>query len=159
MGGGGGGGAGNGGPSQQELLAMLTANAANVSSGNALYSNPLFSTLFPNHPGLGNDHGGGNNHSNSNHAGDAKSGGGGGELWPSLGRVDTGSAPNSNSGGSGGGGTGDTSWLSFLGNPRGSPPPPDDVDLSSLFPFDTTGGGPLDDAGDQDERGGKRAKR
>ncbi|KAG9119251.1 hypothetical protein FRC07_005797, partial [Ceratobasidium sp. 392] len=48
-------GAPGGAPSQQDLLAMLSANAANVTSSNALYSNPLFSTLFPNHPGLGSE--------------------------------------------------------------------------------------------------------
>ncbi|QRW02481.1 SRF-type transcription factor (DNA-binding and dimerization domain) [Ceratobasidium sp. AG-Ba] len=152
-----------GGPSQQELLAMLSVNAANVSGSNALYSNPLFSTLFPNHPGLGGDPSG-----PSTNPGDTKSSGGLGaaDIWPSLARPDSGSAPVSSSGGAGGSGSGsgagDTSWLSFLGNPRGSQPPSDDVDLSSLFPFDTApnaGGSAGDEPDDLDDRGGKRTKR
>ncbi|KAF8596422.1 hypothetical protein BDV93DRAFT_528076 [Ceratobasidium sp. AG-I] len=139
---------------------MLSANAANVGGGNALYSNPLFSTLFPNHPGLSsgdNGGGGGGSHSASNGAGENKA-----ELWPTLGRSESNPAPVSSGGG--GGGTGDTSWLSFLGTSRGSQPPSDDVDLSSLFPFDPSGAGSAIGVGagsdiDDDERGGKRAKR
>ncbi|KAG8679257.1 hypothetical protein FRC08_017101, partial [Ceratobasidium sp. 394] len=154
-------GGGAAGPSQQELLAMLSANAANVSSSNALYSNPLFSTLFPNHPGLGGD---GANHTISSSANPSEpKSTGGGDIWPTLARGDSSSATASTSTAPGGGSANDTSWLSFLGNPRGSQPPSDDVDLSSLFPFDTSGtgaGGPPEDGGDeQDERGGKRTKR
>ncbi|KAG8742026.1 hypothetical protein FRC10_002102, partial [Ceratobasidium sp. 414] len=140
---------------------MLSANAANITGSNALYSNPLFSTLFPNHPGLGGD-GTNLNHSNSasTHPGESKSGGSG-DIWPTLARGDSGTAAvSASTGGSSGGGAGDTSWLSFLGNPRDSQPPSDDVDLSSLFPFDTSGtgvggtaSGPTDDGeDDQDER-------
>ncbi|KAG9090763.1 hypothetical protein FRC06_000891 [Ceratobasidium sp. 370] len=163
----GGAGAGGGGTglSQQELLAVLSANAANVSSSNALYSNPLFSTLFPNHPGLGGD---GTNHLTAANPGEPKSAGSG-EIWPALARGDSATASTSTggTGAVGGGSAGDTSWLSFLGNPRDSQPPSDDVDLSSLFPFDTSGtgaggtaNGQTDEGGDeQDERGGKRTKR
>ncbi|KAG8705101.1 hypothetical protein FRC09_003160 [Ceratobasidium sp. 395] len=175
-----GGGAPGGGGTQQELLAMLSANAANVSSSNALYSNPLFSTLFPNHPGLGGDP---NPVPTSNHASSSAVASietkpaGGGDIWPTLARAESSSASGSTTAGTGGstsagagagagaGSANDTSWLSFLGNPRGSQPPSDDVDLSSLFPFDTTSttaGGGADETGateDEEERGGKRAKR
>ncbi|GAB1518701.1 hypothetical protein RhiTH_001765 [Rhizoctonia solani] len=131
---------------QQDLLAMLSANAANINqSSSGLYSNPLFSTLFPNHPNL-NDSAG---HQEQVHK--PMSGGpgvGGGDIWPSLSR----SVNDSSNAGPGG----DTSWLSFLGTGRTSQPPgaADDVDLSSLFPFEVSAGGD-----DDDERGGKRLKR
>ncbi|KDN34005.1 hypothetical protein RSAG8_12913, partial [Rhizoctonia solani AG-8 WAC10335] len=120
---------------QQDLLAMLSANAANINqSSNALYSNPLFSTLFPNHPNVSNEP-----HPEPVH----KPANMGGDLWPSLARGDVGS------------GGGDTSWLSFLGASRASQPPgpADDVDISSLFPFDVS------PDGEDDDRGGKRVKR
>ncbi|CAE6499095.1 unnamed protein product [Rhizoctonia solani] len=122
---------------QQDLLAMLSANAANINqSSNALYSNPLFSTLFPNHPNASNEA----PHPEPVH----KPASTGGDIWPSLAR------PNDMNTGSGG----DTSWLSFLGSRTSQPPGPvDDVDLSSLFPFDV----PAD--GEDDDRGGKRMKR
>ncbi|KAG8728580.1 hypothetical protein FRC11_010731 [Ceratobasidium sp. 423] len=125
-------------PGQQDLLAMLSANAANInSSSNALYSNPLFSTLFPNHPNVSEPA----PHPEPVH----KPASTGGDIWPSLARP-------SESAGAGG----DTSWLSFLGSSRTSQPPgpENDVDLSSLFPFDVPTGD-----GDEDERGGKRVKR
>ncbi|CAE7192430.1 unnamed protein product [Rhizoctonia solani] len=123
---------------QQDLLAMLSANAANINqSSNALYSNPLFSTLFPNHPNVPNEA----PHPEPVHKPVSASGG---DIWPSLGR--TNDAPVSN---------GDTSWLSFLGASRASQPPGpvDDVDISSLFPFDISADG------EDDDRGGKRLKR
>ncbi|KAL5633642.1 hypothetical protein ACGC1H_003951 [Rhizoctonia solani] len=123
---------------QHDLLAMLSANAANINqSSNALYSNPLFSTLFPNHPSVSNEP----PHPEPVH----KPINAGADIWPSLARND---APGSGS-------AGDTSWLSFLGASRASQPPgpADDVDLSSLFPFDVSPGG------EDDDRGGKRVKR
>ncbi|CAE6537862.1 unnamed protein product [Rhizoctonia solani] len=118
---------------QQDLLAMLSANAANINqSTSALYSNPLFSTLFPNHPNVSEP---------APHPEPVHKPANTGDIWPSLTR------PNESAGG-------DTSWLSFLGSSRASQPPAgDDVDLSSLFPFDV----PTD--ADEDERGGKRVKR
>ncbi|ELU43048.1 hypothetical protein AG1IA_02926 [Rhizoctonia solani AG-1 IA] len=130
---------------QQDLLAMLSANAANINqSSSGLYSNPLFSTLFPNHPNL-NDSAG---HQEQVHK--PMSGGpgvGGGDIWPSLSR----SVNDSSNAGPGG----DTSWLSFLGTGRTSQPPgaADDVDLSGLFPFEVSAGGD-----DDDERGGKSCR-
>ncbi|CAE6352064.1 unnamed protein product [Rhizoctonia solani] len=136
-------GAGAQGGGQQDLLAMLSANAANINqSSSGLYSNPLFSTLFPNHPNLNDSTG----HQEPVHK--PMNATAGGDIWPSLSR------PMNDSNGAGGG---DTSWLSFLGTGRTSQPsgPPDDVDLSSLFPFEVSVGGDADD----DERGGKRLKR
>ncbi|KAB5588628.1 Transcription factor RLM1 [Ceratobasidium theobromae] len=142
-------------PAQQDILAMLSANAANVGQGSALYSNPLFSTLFPNHPGLG---GTGDPVSTSEPAHKPPSAP---DLWPSLARAAEGSAVNvaaAAAAAAASSAAGDT-WLSFLGNPRTtSQPPTDDVDLSSLFPFDAGPSANGDDTGG-DERDGKRAKR
>ncbi|CUA72815.1 Myocyte-specific enhancer factor 2A [Bos taurus] [Rhizoctonia solani] len=131
---------------QQDLLAMLSANAANINqSSSALYSNPLFSTLFPNHPNLASEP---PHLPEPVHKPVSASGG---DIWPSLARTE---APGS---GAGAGAGGDTSWLSFLGASRTSPAgPADDVDLSSLFPFDIPSTGP---DGEDDDRGGKRIKR
>ncbi|CAE6368337.1 unnamed protein product [Rhizoctonia solani] len=129
---------------QQDLLAMLSANAANINqSSSGLYSNPLFSTLFPNHPNL-------NDPPTQPEPVHKPMSGGGGDIWPGLSR-----SMNDSNVGSGG----DTSWLSFLGTNRTSqlPGPADDVDLSSLFPFEVSVGG--DGDGEDDERGGKRLKR
>ncbi|KAF8757862.1 MADS protein [Rhizoctonia solani] len=92
---------------QQDLLAMLSANAANINqSSSGLYSNPLFSTLFPNHPNLNDS-------------------------------------------------AGHQEQVGERFEQRGQPPgAADDVDLSSLFPFEVSAGGD-----DDDERGGKRLKR
>ncbi|KAJ1306354.1 hypothetical protein OPQ81_007360 [Rhizoctonia solani] len=126
---------------QQDLLAMLSANAVNMNqSSSALYSNPLFSTLFPNHPNVAGEQPEPVHKSTSNS-------GAGGDIWPSLASSRPGDVASSAGG--------DTSWLSFLGANRTSQPPgpSDDMDLSSLFPFEVSGDG------EDDERGGKRIKR